>query len=344
MPNLRSPSSASPESFSRTRWYLVFVGPGIRGSLGCLAVRPAQLEPSEAAHAHVLPRRRGERRHQLADRLRRVADVRLGEQLVDVLRIHRRDLHRDLASELAEVVVARDEVGLARELHERADAAAAVDVGLDDALLGLATRLLLGPHEPTLLDQGLRAVEVAFRLFERALAIHHARARLLAQALYLILRVRHHSPSFFSVATSTSSVASSYRCLPSGNSSSSSGSYTRGVRFARGTPRPPSYCSGVVDGAYPMSSGDASLRDASNCWRPSRIASAIFWQISFTARIASSFAGMITSIRSGSQFVSTMAAIGISRRRASSTAMCSRCGSTTKIAVGGRRSSRTPEK
>src|SRR5438067_3829948 len=249
MPNLRSPRSASPESFSRTRWYLAVVGPGIRGSLGCLAVRPTELEPSEAAYAHVLPRRRGERRHELADRLRRVADVRLREELVDVLRVHRRDLHRDLAGELAEFVVARDEVGLARELHERADPAASVDVRLDDAFLGLAARLLLGTREPALLDQGLRPVEVALRLFERPLAVHHARAGLLAQALDLVPRVRHHSPSFFSVATSTSSVASSYRCLPIGNSSSSSGSYTRGVRFARGIPRPPSYCSGVVDGA-----------------------------------------------------------------------------------------------
>src|SRR5438477_4273 len=143
MPNLRSPRSASPESFSRTRWYLAVVGPGIRGSLGCLAVRPTELEPSEAAYAHVLPRRRGERRHQLADRLRRVADVRLREELVDVLRVHRRDLHRDLASELAEFVVARHEVGLARELHKRADPAAAVDVRLDDAFPGLAALHLL---------------------------------------------------------------------------------------------------------------------------------------------------------------------------------------------------------
>ena len=93
-----------------------------------------------------------------------------------------------------------------------------------------------------------------------------------------------------------------------------------------------------------MSSGVASLRLASNCERPSTIASAIFWQMSFTARIASSFAGMITSMRSGSQFVSTIATTGTSRRRASSTAMCSRCGSTTKRAFGGRFSSRTPEK
>src|SRR5438874_1382801 len=58
MPNLRSPRSASPESFSRTRWYLAVVGPGIRGSLGCLAVRPDQLEPSDEAYAHAPSRPR----------------------------------------------------------------------------------------------------------------------------------------------------------------------------------------------------------------------------------------------------------------------------------------------
>src|SRR5205809_874465 len=68
-----------------------------------------------------------------------------------------------------------------------------------------------------------------------------------------------------------------------GYSSSSSGSYTRGVRFARGPPRPPSYWSAVVEEASPMSSGVASLRAASNCCRPSIHASPLFWDISFTA-------------------------------------------------------------
>src|SRR3989442_7772871 len=132
MPNLRSPRSASPESFSRTRLYF--------GSIPAES-RPrslAEREALEALDGDVLADRCGERRHQVLDRLRRVADVGLPEQLVDGLRVHRRDLHRDLLGELLEVVAARDEVGLARDLHDRPLAAVRVDVRRDDALARLA--------------------------------------------------------------------------------------------------------------------------------------------------------------------------------------------------------------
>ena len=61
-----------------------------------------------------------------------------------------------------------------------------------------------------------------------------------------------------------------------------------------------------------------------------------------TDRIASSLAGMTQSTRSGSQFVSVIATIGISSRRASATAIDSRCGSTMKTAPGRRRILRMP--
>src|SRR6266566_5873545 len=270
MPNSRSPSSASPESFSTTRPYLAFVSSAIGGSLGRFAVGLAQLEPLEPLHADVLAGPGGDARDELADRLRGISDVGLLQELTNVSRVHRRDLHRDLLRELPEIGIARHEVGLARKLDHRADATARVDVGLHDAFLCLAVRLLLCPGEPTFLDQRLGFFEVAFGFVQRSLAVHHARARFLAQALDVVFYVRHHSSSFLSRAASVeaSSAGSSKRCPPIGYSSSSSGSYTRGVRFARGTPRPPSYCSAVVDGAYPMSSGVASLRAASNCWRP----------------------------------------------------------------------------
>src|SRR5690348_8413265 len=108
MPNLRSPRRASPESFSSTRPYLAFARTAICGSLGRLAVRLAQLEPFEPLDADVLPGGGGDARDELADRLRRVADVGLLEELLEVFRVHRRDLHRDLLRELAEVRVARD--------------------------------------------------------------------------------------------------------------------------------------------------------------------------------------------------------------------------------------------
>ena len=71
-------------------------------------------------------------------------------------------------------------------------------------------------------------------------------------------------------------------------------------------------------------------------------ASATRPQMSRTERMASSLAGMTQSMRSGSQFVSVMATIGISRRRASATAIASRCGSTMKTAPGSRRILRMP--
>ena len=56
-----------------------------------------------------------------------VRDLVLG----DVARVHGRDLHRDVVGEGLEVRRAGDEVGLAVDLDQRADAAAGVDVGLD---------------------------------------------------------------------------------------------------------------------------------------------------------------------------------------------------------------------
>src|SRR5262245_47924073 len=72
MPKERSPSSASPLSFSRTRLYFACNAT----SLG----RFAELEAREAAHANVLSGRRGDGGHEVADRLAVVADVRLAQQ------------------------------------------------------------------------------------------------------------------------------------------------------------------------------------------------------------------------------------------------------------------------
>ncbi len=93
----------------------------------------------------------------------------------------RADLQRDLVGELAEARRVRDEVGLAPDLDEHADAAVAVDVGIDDAFLGrsICARRLLG--DAALAQQRDGGVVVARRLDERALAVHHAGAGRLAQ-------------------------------------------------------------------------------------------------------------------------------------------------------------------
>src|SRR5207245_4240771 len=125
MPNFCSPSSASPESFSTTRPYLAFVWTAIGGSLGRLAVRLAQLEPLEPPNADVLSRCGSDAGNELADGLRRVADVGLLEEALQVFRIHRRDLHRYLLRELAEGRAAREEVARDGRLEHRAKTAPA---------------------------------------------------------------------------------------------------------------------------------------------------------------------------------------------------------------------------
>src|SRR5437867_6372838 len=110
MPNLRSPRRASPESLSSTRRYLA--APAFieeESTDGAAKAAPesrrrrsglAQGETLDASHAHVLLGRRGHRRDEVLDRLRRVSDVRLTQALLGSLRIHSRDLHRALMRRL----------------------------------------------------------------------------------------------------------------------------------------------------------------------------------------------------------------------------------------------------
>src|SRR5688572_5761467 len=121
-------------------------------------------------------------------------DVLLG----DVLR--RRgggDVQRDVAGERREVVVARDEVRVAVDLDQHADLVVGVDVGLHGALGRLAAahleRLVAEAHPQEL---GGR-VDVAAGLLERLLAVHHARARAVAELLDLRCGNAHLASSSF---------------------------------------------------------------------------------------------------------------------------------------------------
>src|SRR5581483_8485880 len=107
-------------------------------------------------------------------------------ELVDRLRRHGRDLHRDLLRQLLELRAARDEVGLARDLHERADASARVDVRRDGAFPGLAAGLLRDRREAALLQERLGLLVIPLRVLEGALAVHHSRAGLRAETLDLL--------------------------------------------------------------------------------------------------------------------------------------------------------------
>src|SRR6185437_3288613 len=93
------------------------------------------------------------------------------------------DLQGDVARELDEVLVVGDEVGVAVDLDQHADARAGVDVGLHGALGGLALAEILDLLALLHAQDLDRPVDVALGLGEGFLAVHHARAGALAQRL-----------------------------------------------------------------------------------------------------------------------------------------------------------------
>src|SRR6202035_5769820 len=96
------------------------------------------------------------------------------------------DLHGDLAGEGDEIVVLGDEDRVAVHLHQHPDLGSRVHIGLHGALRGgpLAGMLDLLPlPDPEDLD-GL--LDIPLRLGEGLLAVHHARARPVAQGLYVL--------------------------------------------------------------------------------------------------------------------------------------------------------------
>ena len=92
-------------------------------------------------------------------------------------------MHGDVAHQLLERVGAGDEVGLAVDLDEDADLAAAVNVGADRPLGGDAPGLLGGRGEPLLAQVVDGALHLPLALGERLLAIHHPSAGALTELL-----------------------------------------------------------------------------------------------------------------------------------------------------------------
>ena len=84
-----------------------------------------------------------------------------------VERLERHDLDGQVLDELLELLVAGDEVRLAVDLDERAEPAARVDVGADQALAGVAAGLLGRLGDAALAQQRGGLLEVAVR-FGRA--------------------------------------------------------------------------------------------------------------------------------------------------------------------------------
>src|SRR5512140_1345989 len=112
----------------------------------------------------------------------------------DPARLGRGDLQADLLDQLLELAVAGDEIGLAIELDEDADAAVHMDVGADQAFLGGPAGLGLGPGVALLAQELDGLVHVAVALGQGGLAFHHADAGALAQLFDFISGDFHGLP------------------------------------------------------------------------------------------------------------------------------------------------------
>jgi hypothetical protein len=104
-------------------------------------------------------------------------------------------VQRELLDERLEILGARHEVGLAVHLHEHADLAAHVDVAADDAVARGAAGALRGRRESLLAEVLDRLLLVAAGLLQGGLALHHPRARLVAQGLHHACRDFHDCES-----------------------------------------------------------------------------------------------------------------------------------------------------
>src|SRR6188472_741247 len=176
VPYSRPPIRASPDSFSSTR-----LNAGSSATARTSYALFPDHKPGEARDPHVLA---GLRRDIV--RLALLAGLRLEQPalglpclLGDLLRRDdqrrrrsARDVNRDLARELLELVAAGDEVRLALDLHQHAHLPGRVDVGRHDALGG-GSSASLGGRRLALHAQDLdRLVDIAPRLPEGGLAVH----------------------------------------------------------------------------------------------------------------------------------------------------------------------------
>src|SRR5262249_23532522 len=217
-----------------------------------------------------------------------------------------------LLCERLELVVLRHEIRLRAHAEDRAGRVR--DHVPDEAVGGRALGLLPGRREAALTQEDARLFEIAARLLEGSLAVHHPGAGGVAQLLDQACGDRAHRsppPSETAAGCGSASVwGSSAGASSSVVAASSSGSAvsSAGVTFA-----------------FPASTPSATPLVTR-----------------LQARMASSLPGITKSASSGSAFVSTSPITGMPSRRASRTASCSFFRSMTKTASGWRFMSATP--
>ena len=134
----------------------------------------------EAGHGHVLAELRDAGGHQFLNRPGRILQPRVVGRVARLV-----DLREDVLHELLEVGRPRHEVGLAVDLDEDAGRVIGRHAVADQAFARGAPGLLRGAREPALAQNRVRLLEVAVRLGEGGLALHHPRARLVAELLHL---------------------------------------------------------------------------------------------------------------------------------------------------------------
>src|ERR671924_1292573 len=130
-----------------------------------------------------------------------VLELSLG---ADALRVHELE---HLPREGLELVVLGHGLGLAADGDHRP--AVGVDVVADEALRRLAARALARLGHALLAQDALRRLEVAARVLERALAVHHPRAGLVAELLHELGRDLGHSDGASSPVSGAGSVGAS---------------------------------------------------------------------------------------------------------------------------------------
>src|SRR5215213_6133746 len=141
----------------------------------------------------------------------------------DAHRPHGRDMQRHVAGELLELGRARHEVRLAVDLDEHADAPVEVHVGLDETLGRRPSTLFRGEGLAPLPQDLAGALNVAVRLLQRALHVHHPGGSFLPELLDLLYRTSQCS-YFSSVFSFVSSGATSSTGAGSSDSSSAAAS------------------------------------------------------------------------------------------------------------------------
>jgi len=123
-----------------------------------------------------------------------VVGARRGVLAADVGRRGLAHVVGQIGGQLAELLVAGDEVGFAVDLHEHAQGLAGIGPGGDDALVGAPVGLLGRGGQPLGAEVVDGLVHIAAALHEGLLAVHHAGGGFLAKLL-------HHRCSDFHIVS-----------------------------------------------------------------------------------------------------------------------------------------------